>query len=167
MNRNRILLAIALSCFAVAGCKRESEAPPAPAAAPAAAPTEAIKSAVISEVDHNSPASAAPAFDVKAFAGTYGGTLPCADCPGIDTTIAFTPEGGYTMSEVYQDGDASSFVVKGTWTVKEDGKSLLLDPEDKQEMDRWFEVISPNELRALDKDGKRIDSKLDYGLRRK
>lgn len=167
MNRNRILLAIALSCFAVAGCKREPEAPPAPAAAPAAAPTEAIKSAVISEVDHNSPASAAPAFDVKAFAGTYGGTLPCADCPGIDTSIAFTPEGGYTMSEVYQDSTDSSFATKGTWTVKEDGKTLLLDPEDKEEYDHWYEVVSPTELRALDKEGKPIDSKLDYSLRRR
>ena len=165
MNRTRIFLALALSAFAFAGCKREAEAPPAAAAE--TAPAEEVKSAVISEVDHNSPASAAPGFDAKAFAGTYGGTLPCADCPGIDTTIAFAPEGGYTMSEVYQDGDASTFTLKGTWTVREDGKTLLLDPEDKQEMDRWFEVVSATELRALDKDGKPIDSKLDYSLRRR
>lgn len=166
MNRKLTLLAFVLSVAFVAGCKREAEAPAA-AVQETPAPTEAIKSAVISEVDHNSPASAAPGFDAKAFAGTYGGTLPCADCSGIDTTIAFTPEGGYTMSEVYQDRDASSFVIKGTWTVKEDGKTLLLDPEDKQELDRWFTVVSPNELRALDKDGKPIDSKLDYSLRRR
>ena len=165
MNRNAALLALALSCLAVAGCKREAEAPPT--APVAAAPAAEVKSAVISEVDHGSPASAAPAFDVKAFAGTYGGTLPCADCPGIDTSIAFTPEGGYTMSEVYQGGDASSFTLKGTWTVKEDGKTLLLDPEDKQEMDRWFTVVSPTELRALDREGKSIDSKLDYSLHRR
>jgi len=169
MNRHATLLAIALTTLAVAGCKREADAPPAvPAEAEAAAaPTEAVKSAVISEIDHNSPASAAPGFDVKAFAGTYGGTLPCADCPGIDTSIAFTPEGGYTMSEVYQDSDASSFTAKGTWTVEEDGKTLLLDPEDKHELDRWYEVLSATELRALDKDGKPIDSKLDYSLRRR
>lgn len=164
MNRTRILLAVTLSCLAIAACKREAEAPPAPVAA---APTEDIKSAVISEVDHNSPSSAAPGFDAKAFAGTYGGTLPCADCPGIDTSIAFEPEGGFTMSEVYQDSDSSSFTLKGTWTVKEDGKTLLLDPEDKQERDRWFEVASGNELRALDKDGKAIDSKVEHSLRRR
>ncbi len=164
MNRNRILLALALSCFAVAGCKRDAEAPPV---APAdAAPTE-IKSAVVSEVDHNSPASAAPGFDVKAFAGTYAGILPCADCPGIDTTIAFTPEGGYAMGEIYQDSDSSAFTTKGTWTVKEDGKTLLLDPEDKDEYDRWYQVVSATELRLLDRDGKPVDSKLDYSLRRK
>lgn len=169
MNRHATLLAIALTTLVVAGCKRDAEAPPATDAMPAvaeAAPAEPA-SAVISEVDHNSPASAAPGFDAKAFAGTYGGILPCADCPGIDTSIVFTPEGGYTLSEIYQDRDSGSLVVKGTWTVREDGKTLLLDPEDKAGQDRWYEVVSPSELRALDKDGKAIDSKLDYSLRRK
>ena len=169
MNRTRILLAIALSCLAIAACKRDADSPPATDAMPAVAeavPAEPA-SAVISEVDHNSPASAAPGFDAKAFAGTYGGTLPCADCPGIDTSIMFSPEGGYTLSEVYQDRDSGSLVVKGTWTVREDGKTLLLDPEDKAAHDRWYEVVSPSELRALDKDGKAIDSSLDYSLRRK
>ena len=165
MNHKRILLSLAMTCLAIAGCKREAEAPPAAAAE--TAPVEQAKSAVISEVDHNSPSSAAPGFDAKAFAGTYGGTLPCADCPGIDTSIAFTPEGGYTLSEVYRDRDAGSFVSKGTWTVKEDGKTLLLDPEAKQEQDRWYVVVSPTELRALDQDGKPIESNLDYTLKRR
>ncbi|RZA21635.1 MAG: copper resistance protein NlpE [Lysobacteraceae bacterium] len=167
MNRttSAITLAIAVAALTVAGCKRDAEAP---AAAPAtAAPVEEIKSAVISEIDHNSPASAAPGFDVKAFAGTYGGTLPCADCSGIDTTIAFTPEGGYTMSETYQDSDGSNFVTKGSWTVGDDGKSLLLDPEDKAEYDRHFEVVSATELHALDRQGKPIDGKLGNSLRRR
>lgn len=163
MNRQTLAIAIALATLSIAGCKREAAAPPAVAAAPA----EEIKSAVISEVDHGSPASAAPAFDIKAFAGLYAGLLPCADCPGIDTSIAFTPEGTYSMSETYQADGGGSFVSKGTWTVREDGKTVLLDPEDKEERDRWYEVVSANELRTLDRDGKAIDSKLDYSLRRK
>ncbi len=163
MNRQLTLLALALSVSVVAGCKREAAPPVAVEPAPAAE----TESAVIAKVDHNSPASAAPAFDVKAFAGLYAGTLPCADCPGIDTSIAFTPEGGYSMSETYQDGDSSSFVTKGSWTLGEDGKTLLLDPEDKEERDRSYEIVSVNELRALDQAGKPIDSTLDYSLRRK
>jgi len=166
MNRHA-LLAIALATLAVAACKREPEAPAAPAAPEAPAPAAEVQSAVISEVDQNSPASAVPAFDVKAFAGLYAGVLPCADCPGIDTSINFTPEGGYSISETYQDGTRSSFTGKGTWTLREDGKTLLLDPEAKDENDRWYQIVSANELRALDRDGKPIDSKLDYSLRRK
>ena len=83
------------------------------------------------------------------------------------SSIAFTPEGGYTMSEIYQDSEGSSFTGKGTWTVREDGKSVLLDSEDKDERDRAFEVVSPTELRMLDQAGKPIDSTLDYSLRRR
>ena len=163
MNRQTLAIAIAFATLSIAGCKREAAAPPAVEAAP----EEASKSAVISEIDHNSPASAAPAFDIKAFAGLYAGIVPCADCPGIDTSIAFTPEGTYSMSETYQEEGGGSFVTKGTWTVREDGKTVQLDPEDKEERDRWYEVVSATELRALDRDGKAIDSKLDYSLRRK
>jgi copper homeostasis protein (lipoprotein) len=163
MNRQTLAIAIAFATLSIAGCKREAAAPPVVEAAPA----EATKSAVISEIDHNSPASAAPAFDIKAFAGLYAGIVPCADCPGIDTSIAFTPEGTYSMSETYQEEGGGSFVTKGTWTVREDGKTVLLDPEDKEERDRWYEIVSATELRALDRDGKAIDSKLDYSLRRK
>jgi len=166
MNRHA-LLAIALATLAVAACKREPEAP-APAPAPAvAAPVDEVRSAVISEVDHNSPASAVPAFDVKAFAGMYAGTLPCADCPGIETSIAFTPEGAYTINETYKDRDGGSVTGNGTWTLREDGRTLLLDPEAKDGRDRWYQIVSANELRALDPDGKPIDSQLDYSLRRK
>ncbi len=163
MNRQTLAIAIAFAILSIAGCKREAAAPPAVEAAP----VEETKSAVISEIDHNSPASAAPAFDIKAFAGLYAGIVPCADCPGIDTSIAFTPEGTYSMSETYQEEGGGSFVTKGTWTVREDGKTVLLDPEDKEERDRWYEVVSATELRALDMEGKAIDSKLDYSLRRK
>ena len=163
MNRQTLAIAIAFATLSIAGCKREAAAP----AAVEAAPADATKSAVISEIDHNSPASAAPAFDVKAFAGLYAGILPCADCPGIDTSIAFTPEGGYSMSETYQGEGGGSFVTKGTWTLREDGKTLLLDPEDKEERDRWYEIVSASELRALTPDGKPIESNLDYSLRRK
>ena len=58
MNRTRTLVLVGLTVFAIAGCKREAEAPPPVEST--AAPTEEIKSAVISEVDHGSPVSASP-----------------------------------------------------------------------------------------------------------
>ena len=35
------------------------------------------------------------------WAGTYEGTLPCADCPGIKTTITLKDDNTYTISEEY------------------------------------------------------------------
>ena len=123
--------------------------------------------AVTEVIDHGSPAGDVKGFDIKAFAGTYAGMLPCADCPGIDSTIAFTPEGTYTLSETYQDADKSSFLSKGTWSLRGDGKAVLLDPEDKDEYDRAFAIASPTELRALDQQGKPIEGTAEYSLKRK
>lgn len=163
MTRKLPAIALAATLAMTAGCKPDEAAEAAAAPAVAAAPVNAVTEVV----DHGSPAGDVQGFDIKAFAGTYGGTLPCADCPGIDTTIAFTPEGGYTLSEAYQDADKSSFLSKGTWSLRGDGKAVLLDPEDKDELDRSFAIVSPTELRALDQQGKPIDSALDYSLKRK
>lgn len=163
MNRTLLAFALAATLAMTAGCKPDEAAEAAAAPAVATAPVNAVTEVV----DQGSPAGDVKGFDIKAFAGTYGGTLPCADCPGIDTTIAFTPEGQYTLSEAYQDADKSSFLSKGTWSLRGDGKAVLLDPEDKDEYDRSFSIVSPTELRALDQQGKPIDSSLDYSLKRK
>lgn len=163
MNRKLLAIALATTLAATAGCKPDQAAEAAPTAAASAAAVDAVTDVV----DHSSPAGDVKGFDIKAFAGTYGGTLPCADCPGIDSTIAFTPEGTYTLSETYQDADKSSFLSKGTWSLRGDGKAVLLDPEDKDEYDRSFAIVSPTELRALDRQGKPIESTLDYSLKRK
>ena len=158
-----IALGLAASIAGLAACKRDEAS--APAAAPAAeAP---VANAVTAVVDHSSPAGDNPAFDTKAFAGTYAGLLPCADCPGTDTTLAFTPEGKYTLTEVYKDKGAASFVSEGTWNLEKDGTTLHLDPNDKDEYDHWYTIVSPTELRALDKDGKPIQSTLNYNLQRR
>ena len=163
MNRKLLAIAIAATIAATAGCKPDETAETAATPAAAAAPVNAVTDVV----DHSSPAGDVKGFDIKAFAGTYGGTLPCADCPGIDSTIAFTPEGTYTLSETYQDADKSSFLSKGTWSLRGDGKAVLLDPEDKDEYDRAFAIASPTELRALDQQGKPIAGTVEYSLKRK
>ena len=164
MNRKLLAIALAATIAATAGCKPDEAAE---AAAAPAAPAAAVTDAVTDVTDHGSPAGDAKDFDIKAFAGTYAGMLPCADCAGIDSTIAFTPEGAYTLSETYQDADKSSFLSKGTWSVRGDGKAILLDPEDKDEYDRSFSIVSPTELRALDRQGKPIDSTVEYALKRR
>ena len=164
MNRKLIAIAIAAALIVTAGCKPDEAAE---AAAAPAAPAAAVTDAVTDVIDHASPAGNNKDFDIKAFAGTYAGMLPCADCAGIDTTIAFTPEGTYTLSEAYQDADKSSFLSKGTWSVRGDGKAIQLDPEDKDEYDRAFTIASPTELLALDREGKAITGTVEYSLKRK
>ncbi len=164
MKHIHLAAAAALSLVLIAGCKREEPAPEMPA--PESVPAEANNGPVAS-VDHTSPGDAAPGFDAKAFAGTYGGTMPCAGCPGIDAIIAFDAEGGYTLNEVYQDGTDSTFTTKGTWSVDKDGKTVLLDPEDKEERDRSFEITSPTELLAKAVEGDAGAGAQDFILKRR
>ena len=164
MLRNTLAIAIAL--FALSGCKQEPAPAPQPPAEPAAATPAPDATAVIAETDNGSPAIDAPGFDVKAFAGTYAGLIPCADCPGIDMSVTFSADGKYTQTMVYRERDTTD-LEQGTWTVAADGKRLTLDPQSKDSRDSLMEVVSPTQVRMLDAEGKAIDNGLDYTLTRR
>lgn len=169
--------ALVASALLVAACQRQPEAAPAPdksaaaaAATPDAAATTAAEPAaeahptdVISEVD-NSPGPAG--VDARALAGVFTGTVPCADCPGIDTTLGLNADGSFTLREVYQDRGGQGQATDGTWTAEDGGKRIRLDPNGKQLDDRLYRIVSSDELEMLDSDGNAPDSDLDYSLRR-
>lgn len=158
MNPKLLVLA-SVALIALAGCEPQKPAEPAvdapkaeTAAAPAAAPEPA--------------APVAPALDPKAFAGTFSGTLPCADCPGINTTLELKADGTYAVTTNYQDRKNSETKGDGTWTAEEAGQRIRLDPNSKSEEDSLYQVVSADEIRALDKEGKAIDSQANLSLKR-
>ena len=61
------------------------------------------------------------------YLGVYKGTLPAADCPGIETTLTLAPDGSYALHLKYIDRD-SEFDEKGAFTVKEN--LLTLTPSE-------------------------------------
>lgn len=169
------LIALTTALFATAACSRgtgDSIADPAPSSSTAAtrAATDKAKGAsvalpndVISEVDSSSgPAG----IDARAVAGSFRGTVPCADCPGIDTTLDLRVDGTYSLSETYRERDVAARTGNGTWTAEDTGKRLRLDPNDKDDSDRLYGIASNDELLMLDQDGNAPDSALDYSLRR-
>src|SRR5690606_37297109 len=171
-NRTLFTATLLAAAIALAGCKPSTDAAapdnaatPAPTAAPDAAEPAADEHStdVLREVD-NAPAP--EGLDVRAFAGRFEGTLPCADCPGIDSTIELEGDGTYTLHDAYRESDGATNDVEGTWTVEEAGKRIRLDPNSKQARDRLYEVVSDDELLMLDGAGNRIESGLDYSLRR-
>ncbi|GAA3919961.1 copper resistance protein NlpE [Luteimonas lutimaris] len=165
----RLLFATALCAALLTGCNKPASDDAAPAGDTAPLANEAAEPAadgqptdVLKAVD-NAPAP--EGLDVRAFAGSFSGTIPCADCPGIDSTLTLDADGSYTTHDVYQERDAS-FDSSGTWTVEEAGKRIRLDPNSKDEQDRLLEVVSNDELRMLDADGNAIESGLNYTLTR-
>lgn len=159
---NQKLLALAcLATLAVAGCKPHPPAEPAQMPADSAAQTPAVTAAA-PMADQPKPAL----FDAKAFAGTFSGTLPCADCPGIDTTLELKADGSYQLNEIHhgQKNDAQAF--DGTWTAEANDQHVRLDPNSKREDDRLYEIVSNEEIRMLGKDGQPAADTLNHSLKR-
>ena len=77
--------------------------------------------------------------------GTYEGTLPAADCPGIRTTLTLNHDGTYKVHLKYIDRD-SEFDEKGAFTVK--GNLLTLTPSDGGEPEYY--KVGENHVRRLD-----------------
>ncbi len=84
------------------------------------------------------------------WAGTYQGTLPCADCPGIRYTITLNEDDTYLVKTRYLERGDSVFTESGTFAWdKNGGKITLADRGEK------FQV-GENKLIHLDMEGNRI-----------
>lgn len=164
----RLLIALGLAA-PLSACSPGADpagAPPATAAREASAPSEAAPapgSAATAIVHHAAPDPAG--FDRKAFAGRFAGIAPCADCPGIEVELEVDADGGFRLGERHQGRDLRR-ATSGTWTIDADGRRLLLDPDTKEGEDRWFGIVSKDEIRALDADGRPAEGRSGYSLRR-
>lgn len=79
-------------------------------------------------------------------AGTYKGTFPAADCPGIEVTLTLDADKSYTEHNKYIDRD-SEFTDKGTYAVSEN--TLTLTPAEGTPS---YYKVEENRLRRLDAD---------------
>ena len=61
--------------------------------------------------------------------GTYEGTLPCADCPGIKATIVLKENNTFTQHFEYLDRD-TDFTETGKIEWNKNGNSITLISED-------------------------------------
>jgi uncharacterized lipoprotein NlpE involved in copper resistance len=56
----------------------------------------------------------------EAVSGTWQGTIPCADCPGIEYELNLKPDHTYTEQSVYLEENVDPFIEKGRWQISED-----------------------------------------------
>lgn len=108
------------------------------------------------------PALSAPAA-LADLPATFTGTLPCADCPGIDYHIDFFGDETFHLRTRYRDRDNGPFDALGRWAWLADRGTLMLRGARNGPL--RFEPTD-GALRLLDTDGESIDSELDYALRR-
>ena len=79
------------------------------------------------------------------YLGVYKGTLPAADCPGIETTLTLKPDGTYSLHEEYLERDAR-FDAEGAYTLH--GNLLTLTPSEGGQPQYY--KVEENRLRRLD-----------------
>lgn len=87
--------------------------------------------------------------------GTYEGTLPCADCPGIQTVITLADDGTFIYEAEYLERD-TKIADSGTFMWHDNGSVVHLTGQDT---DLKFQV-GENQLFHLDQEGKRIEGEL-------
>lgn len=88
--------------------------------------------------------------EIPAYVGTYRGTVPAADCPGIDVTLMLKADNTFTMNMVYLERD-TAFDSEGSYSVE--GATVTLTETDGTVSRLFFEGDS---LRMIDGEGNAI-----------
>lgn len=86
------------------------------------------------------------------WAGMYDATVPCADCPGIKTSLTLNNDRTFSITEEYIDRNSKN-QDKGSFTWDNAGSIITL----KGKTANYQYKVGENILIQLDMDGKEID----------
>lgn len=89
----------------------------------------------------------------------FQGIIPCADCEGIQVSLALKQGGRYVMREHYAGTHTGDNVQQGTWQRTAEKLILVSDTGDK----RYFRPLE-NGLEMMDTEGNPIATTLNYRL---
>ena len=107
----------------------------------------------------------------------YRGVLPCADCPGIDTTVRLFADpsgaedhGRYVTRSSYQERNTTN-TEAGTWTLQKGTPSdasasvYVLKPKTGNGVTNFL-LVGDNEIKQLDNDRKPFTGTVNFTLKR-
>ena len=86
--------------------------------------------------------------------GVYTGTLPCADCEGILTSLTLSPDLSYKRATTYKGKTMVPHIETGKFTWDKGGATISLKNADKSSPTRY--LVGENHLKQLDMEGKVI-----------
>lgn len=86
--------------------------------------------------------------------GTYTGNLPCADCQGIQTTLALRKDQTYTLQTKYTGKSEKVTSIEGTFSWNSQGSIITLKPSSGNSAEMY--QVGENVLFKLDQQGNRI-----------
>ena len=102
---------------------------------------------------------------IENYLGTFKGTLPCADCPGIKTELTLEKDHYYTLKTTYQGKNSKSFTERGRWDISEDLAIIgLLNPQSPNQT--YYLIDDKDNLELLDKKAKPINTDANLIIKR-
>ena len=123
------------------------------------------------------PQQKAPAAAHGKLIAAYRGVLPCADCPGIDTTVRLFADpsgaedhGRYVTRSSYQERNTTN-TEAGTWTLQKGTPSdasasvYVLKPKTGNGVTNFL-LVGDNEIKQLDNDRKPFTGTVNFTLKR-
>jgi uncharacterized lipoprotein NlpE involved in copper resistance len=126
-------------------------------------------------------AAGSPQLGTAILLGVYKGTLPCADCSGLDTVLRLYVKGKYdttyafyVRTQTYRGAPHGDVVLsdRGDWAVSRgdaidpDATVYQLKPDNQQDSESLLVKDGGSALVQLDREQKPIDSKMNLTLRR-
>ncbi|WP_114764920.1 copper resistance protein NlpE [Vibrio rhodolitus] len=168
----KALLILAGSVFVLAGCQDEAPSEPI-GKAPAEQASEnvtvtvtegiqTIQSAATSTLRPETEQTEQPRLTHTArnsldWEGPYFGTLPCADCSGIATTLTLNFDGTYSYDQTYLGkGEEGEYKSTGEFVWNSKGDTITLSKEDDSQ--QFF--VAENALMMLDVDGNKVEGEM-------
>ncbi len=102
---------------------------------------------------------------LKNYTGTYKGTLPAADGPGIVMALSIMPDFTFRLQQTYLSNTDRTFESEGKWAPTEDLSSFVLNYDKTRDEQMRFYFVDKNTLEKLDINGEKINSEL-YKLKK-
>ncbi|MCM5663730.1 copper resistance protein NlpE N-terminal domain-containing protein [Galbibacter mesophilus] len=87
--------------------------------------------------------------------GKYKGTLPCADCAGIETSLELKKDETYVLTSKYIGKEDDPIEKTGTFEWNQEGNQVTLEGDAQQQ---YF--VGENTLTKLDNEGKKVEGDL-------
>jgi copper homeostasis protein (lipoprotein) len=96
---------------------------------------------------------------------TFSGSLPCANCEGIQTSITLQADGTFFSRQLYV-GEAAPNQANdlGRWVMSHHGNIVVTQGQSSEQ--RYFRVKSADSIEMLDLEARTIFSTLNYSLNR-
>lgn len=155
----KAMFALSALTFILAGCDTAENAATQQAEPVADTLPSKVSDSIATVTDSVSSAASAVTESIEessaaSWQGTYQGTLPCADCAGIDYTLTLNEDQTYSLTQVYQGKEgAEPATSEGKFHWNDTGSVITLE-DGSDTPNQYF--VGDDMLMKLDINGEKV-----------